>query len=301
MPCYQLNIASANSANVIIIKQENKLSSSFYALASSRGQKQIQSKGAGGAQEVLNISVAKTIFVPTLVLAEQQKIASFLSAIDEKIRQLTRRKEFLEQYKKGVMQQLFSGKLRFKDEKGKAYPKWEEKRLGDVATFYNGKAYTQSELLESGKYPVLRVGNFFSNSNWYYSDLELDDNKYCDSGDLLYAWSASFGPKIWDGDKTIYHYHIWKVVNNEMITKQFLYHVLNNETEVIKTRSSNGFALLHITKGTIENWKCSIPSIMEQKSIAKFVDSLNSKIESVTAQIERMQRYKKGLLQQMFV
>lgn len=129
-------------------------------------------------------------------LPEQQKIASFLSAVDEKIQQLTRKKELLEQYKKGVMQQLFTGKLRFKDEKGRHYPEWEEKTLGEVATFYNGKAYKQIELLDSGKYQVLRVGNFFSNSSWYYSNLELEDNKYCENGDLLYAWSASFGPKI---------------------------------------------------------------------------------------------------------
>ncbi len=85
---------------------------------------------------------------------------------------------------------------------------WEEKKLGNVATFYNGRAYKQEELLEKGKYRVLRVGNFFTNENWYYSDLELDENKYCDKGDLLYAWSASFAPKIWQEEKVIYHYSL---------------------------------------------------------------------------------------------
>jgi len=68
--------------------------------------------------------------------------------------------------------------------------------------------------------------NFFSNNIWYYSDLELDKDKYCDYGDLLYAWSASFGPKIWDGNKTIYHYHIWKVLIKENNNKSFIYHLL---------------------------------------------------------------------------
>ena len=63
--------------------------------------------------------------------------------------------------------------------------------------------YKAEELLDEGKYRVLRVGNFFTNDSWYYSDLELDNDKYCDEGDLLFAWSASFGPRIWHGEKVI--------------------------------------------------------------------------------------------------
>ncbi|MFN8968223.1 MAG: restriction endonuclease subunit S, partial [Pseudanabaena sp.] len=69
-------------------------------------------------------------------------------------------------------------KLRFPEFRDSG--EWEEKKLGEVATFYNGKAYKQEELLDQCKYRVLRVGNFFTNNNWYYSDLELDDTKYCD-------------------------------------------------------------------------------------------------------------------------
>lgn len=98
---------------------------------------------------------------------------------------------------------------------------WRKVALEVNATLLNGRAYKQDELLDSGKYPVLRVGNFFSNRGWYYSDLELDDDKYCDNGDLLYAWSASFGPQIWNGGKVIYHYHIWKVLVGEHTTDNF--------------------------------------------------------------------------------
>ena len=72
-------------------------------------------------------------------------------------------------------------------------------------------------LVSYGPYPLLRVGNFFSNRAWYYSDLELPEDKYCEDGDLLYAWSASFGPRIWQGPKVIYHYHIWKIEINETL------------------------------------------------------------------------------------
>src|SRR4029079_18777461 len=88
---------------------------------------------------------------------------------------------------------------------------WQTKKLSEVCELVNGRAYSKPELQAAGKYRVLRVGNFFTNDHWYHSDLELEDNKYCDTGDLLYAWSASFGPRIWSGGKVIYHYHIWKV------------------------------------------------------------------------------------------
>ena len=94
---------------------------------------------------------------------------------------------------------------------------WVWARMESILEFINGRAYKKSELLTSGKYPVLRVGNLFTNSTWYYSNLELDSNKYCHNGDLLYAWSASFGPTIWSGPDCIFHYHIWNVKHSEFI------------------------------------------------------------------------------------
>jgi type I restriction enzyme, S subunit len=94
----------------------------------------------------------------------------------------------------------------------------------------------------------IRLGNFFSNRNWYYSNLELGPNKYCDNGDLLYAWSASFGPKIWDGGKVIYHYHIWKTQpDEELLEKQFLYHWFEWDKENIKAEHGTGSTMIHVT------------------------------------------------------
>ena len=172
--------------------------------------------------------------------------------------------------------------------------------LGAAATFINGKAYKQEELLDKGKYKVLRVGNFFTNMDWYFSDLELDEDKYCDSGDLLYAWSASFGPRIWTDGKVIYHYHIWKVIEAKGICKQFLFVLLDNETERIKVKSSNGLGLLHITKGAIEGWGCCIPNFGEQQKIADFLTSLDEIITLEIQKLDTLKTYKKGLLQQLF-
>jgi type I restriction enzyme S subunit len=181
--------------------------------------------------------------------------------------------------------------LRFKEFEGE----WVERRLGEVATFINGRAYKQEELFIDGKYPVLRVGNLFSNSNWYYSDLELGEDKFCYYGDLLYAWSASFGPTIWEGNKTIFHYHIWKVLPKHEIDKKYLFYVLDNQTLKMKTKSSNGFALLHITKGTIENWDVLYPSILEQTKIADFLSLIDERI-STQSKIIRELRLLKSVL-----
>lgn len=115
---------------------------------------------------------------------------------------------------------------------------WSWIPLGEVATLLNGRAYKQAELLEAGPTPLLRVGNFFSNRSrsWYYSDLDLQDEKYCDEGDLLYARSASFGPKIWQSPRAIYHYHICKILTTEHIDKKFLFYLLEKDSEDIEAR-----------------------------------------------------------------
>jgi len=230
---------------------------------------------------------------------EQQKIASCLSSLDEVIAAHSQKLDVLKDHKKGLMQNLFPQegekvpKYRFKEFEKDG--EWVVKKLGESAIFINGRAYKQEELLESGKYRVLRVGNFFTNNNWYYSDLELEEKKYCEDGDLLYAWSASFGPRVWRGEKVIYHYHIWKVLPSESISNDFLFVLLDNETERMKTQNANGFALLHITKGTIENWECKIPkSKIEQQKIASCLSSLDALITAQAEKIEQLKWHKKA-------
>ncbi|MDI7384709.1 restriction endonuclease subunit S [Cronobacter dublinensis] len=163
------------------------------------------------------------------------------------------------------------------DEKPFELPEgWEWVRLGDAVEVINGRAYKKNEMLLSGT-PLLRVGNLFTSNEWYYSDLELDEDKYIDKGDLIYAWSASFGPFIWQGNKVIYHYHIWKlkVFSEPSLNKYFLHDYLASITEKIKSQG-NGIAMLHMTKERMEKQVIALPPIEEQIKIVSKIKELMS-------------------------
>jgi restriction endonuclease S subunit len=171
------------------------------------------------------------------------------------------------------------------------HPDWPMVELGKVARLINGRAYKQEELLSEGPTPVLRVGNFFSNHNWYYSDLELEEDKYCNAGDLLYAWSASFGPRIWEGPRAIYHYHIWKIETTDAIDKRFLLHLLEADSEKIKSEG-HGIAMMHATKGAMEVRKFPLPPLATQQAI---VAEIEAEQALVAANRELIARFEKKI------
>jgi len=176
---------------------------------------------------------------------------------------------------------------------------WNKFKLKDVATFINGRAYKQNELLDSGKYRVLRVGNFFTNTSWYFSDLELDDKYYAEEGDLLYTWSASFGPHIWHGEKLIYHYHIWKIELSNRFDKLFATYLLDYDKEKILS-DKNGSTMVHITKKGMEEKEVKLPSFSEQTKIGSFFKNLDDTISLHQQELDALKKTKQGFLQKMF-
>lgn len=170
---------------------------------------------------------------------------------------------------------------------------WKEYQIQDVCRLINGRAYSNDEMLEHGKYKIVRVGNLSGgNSTWFYSDLELPADKYCHNGDLLFAWACTFGPHIWKEDNTIFHYHIWKIVEDkDVMDRRFFYYYLKFATGGF-LGALNGSVMVHITKSSMEKMSIRIPKKLEdQCRIASILSSLDRKIElnnKINADLEEM-------------
>ena len=175
-------------------------------------------------------------------------------------------------------------------------------KLGDLASFVNGRAYSMPEMLHKGKYRIVRVGNFTGKDEWYYSDMELEPEKYCEKGDLLYKWACTFGPEIWAKEKAIYHYHIWKVVpNNMLIDKDYLYYLLGHMTSQWM-KAVHGSTMVHITKEIMEQNVVTIPTdVSVQHSIASVLKDIDTKIANNIAICSNLEAMAKLLYDYWFV
>lgn len=233
-----------------------------------------------------------------LALAIQGRLVPQDGTEESAATQLKKIKEFAHaQPEVGRRKKKVAGSISF-EETGVELPHgWASARLCELVRVLNGRAYARPELLASGT-PVLRVGNLFTSDRWYYSDLELEADKYCDSGDLLYAWSASFGPFIWQGGRVIYHYHIWKLdlFSNNDINKRFLYTWLLEKTQEIKA-AGHGISMAHMTKEKFEQLVISLPPLSEQARIVAKVDELMALCDQLEKQQQDRRKLQNALRQ----
>ena len=220
--------------------------------------------------------------IPVPSIAEQEKIVAeldCLSGIIEKKKQQLKEYDALAQ---SIFYEMFGNPV--DNDKG-----WETRILKDVSTLLNGRAYKQNELLSEGKYKVLRVGNFFTNGNYYYSDLELEEDKYCDNGDLLFAWSASFGAFIWNEGKVIYHYHIWKVLYDaKVLDIQYYRYLLNTMTNFFM-KDVHGIGMVHLTKAGMEQYVLPLPPLALQQQFASKIEAIEKQKTLIKKSIEEVE------------
>jgi restriction endonuclease S subunit len=248
--------------------------------------------------------------LPTL--PEQTKIANFLSAIDDKISQLTRKVELLKQYKKGIMQQIFSQQLRFKDDDGEDFPEWEEKKLGDVATLTSSKRVYLSEYTKEG-IPFYRgkeiselKQNKLPSDILYIAKESYEQYKYNfgvpQVNDILITAVGTLGNVYRIQNSSEFYFKdgnlIW--LKNIKIVSAFLEQLLENNHDVIQ-KSSIGSTQRALTIVELKKLVFYFPSLPEQTKIANFLTAIDDKINQTQNQLDNTKQYKKGLLQKMFV
>lgn len=317
-----------NSGMVIIRGDKNYLNLDYLYkyLNSNQIQNEILKIAFGSAQPQLTVSEIVKLKIQYPPLPEQAKIANFLTAIDEKIQGLKEKKSLLEEYKKGLMQQIFSQKLRFKQDDGSGFPDWEEKTLGEVYNFYSTNSFSRENLnYEVGGIRNIHYGDIhtkfktlfnLANESVPFINLDIDlskikESNYCQSGDLIIADASEDYADI---GKTI---EVVNVGNENVLAGLHTIHARPDlskmkigfgghlmKSSIVRRQImtiAQGTKVLSISATRLGNIKIILPNKTEQDKIANFLSSIDEKIEKVSQQIAEVESYKKGLLQQMFV
>lgn len=246
------------------------------------------------------------IKLPVPSYARQCEIVESYRAITNRIALKRAENDNLDSTMQAIYKNYFVDFTPFKSEPtcatklGEIPASWSVCKFCDLCDLLNGRAYSQEELLDSGKYRVLRVGNFFTKNSWYYSDMELEDNKYCYPDDLLFCWSASFGLYIWNDVKTIYHYHIWKIDFSKTAPyyREYIFLYLKQELNKL-SKEGHGSVMAHLTKSGVETLDIVSPP---EEIIKQFHNSIIPFIEHkklVEKEVQQLTELRESILSKM--
>ncbi|MBN3361473.1 restriction endonuclease subunit S [Clostridium botulinum] len=291
--------------HVCIIRLKENYNSYFIMnqILSYKVQKQIDSYQAGGNREGLNFQQIKQMNVAVTVYEEQQKIANFFSLIDKKIEKQQEKVEALKDYKKGMMQKIFSQEIRFKDENGEEYPEWGNCKIGDCFLERSERGFSNFELISvSMEKGVCKRSEIEGKDN---SSKDKSNYKLVKENDIVYnsmrMWQGASGVSKYIGivspaytvlkpKKNVYSdYFRYKFKTPDMINEFRKYSQgLTSDTWNLKYPQ-------------IKDIKIKLPVVQEQQKIANFFSSIYKKINKEKEKLDLLKEWKKGLLQQMFV
>ncbi|MFA0604898.1 restriction endonuclease subunit S [Vibrio splendidus] len=316
------------SDKIIRLRTKTGTNPNYLALSLSlkKNNYQIMSKASGLATSQTNISqkflLQTRLGIPTL--PEQQKIASFLSNVDEKIGLLSEKKDKLTEYKRGVMQQLFNGKwheqdgqltfipptLRFKADDGSEYPDWKEDRIGGIGSFYYGKSAPKWSVSKEATIPCVRYGELYNKFSgtvdkiYSRTSIPKEKLKFSRGGEVLVP---RVGEDPLDFAKCSY-LPFSNIAIGEMISVfnseedgQFMATFFRATCQKKFAKLVEGGSVSNLYFRYLENIRICIPTKNEQLKISDFISKVNGKLELVDKELEKAKEWKKGLLQQMFV
>lgn len=269
----------------------------------------VASPGGAGRNRVLNKKLFLSIPVNIPLLKEQEKISKFLTTVDKKITNLKNTIISLENQKKGLLQQIFSQKLRFKDKNGNNYPNWEKKKLGDIGSFSRGGNLSKSDLSKKGTSCIL-YGELYTYYNEFATEIKSKtlnttnlvlSKKYDvllplsgETAEDISTCTCIFFDDIALGSDLL-------IFRSSFFDGRFMSLLLKYKYKYKIAQIAQGKSIVHISEKNIKNINIKIPCIEEQQNIADFILIFTKKLENQKAQLEHWKQIKKGLLQQMFV
>lgn len=261
----------------------------------------------GGVFNNLTTEIMNNLLMSFPSVPEQQKIASFLSKVDEKIGLLSEKKDKLTEYKRGVMQQLFNGQWheqdgqltfipptrRFKADDGSEFPDWEEKTIENVCSVGTGNKDTQNRI-DGGLYPFYVRSNTVERINSFSYDGEaiLTSGDGVGVGKNYHYVNGKF-----DYHQRVYCLNEFKAGNNgKYIFYYFSEHFYRRVMRLSAKNSVDSVRRDMITKMLIP-----VPTEAEQTKIAHVLSAIDQKLDLANSELEKAKEWKRGLLQQIFV
>lgn len=280
----------------------------FFKASEHKLLSKVVGTGIGAGKLDLGDLIRLKIMMPSKY--EQEKIAGFLTVVDERVVLIEQQVELLKKYKKGIMQKIFTQKLRFRDKNGQNYPDWQTKKLGEIGKFYRGLSYDKQNVTDSGSL-VLRSSNIHDNNLDYLNDLQFV-NKNVQPEMILQkndiAICMANGSRNLVGKSAVYDGNYDGIITVGAFCS--VYRTRNRLGKFLfQTRNYRKYLDMLLAGTNINNLKnsdlaglqFSIPSSEEeQQKIANFLSSIDDKIKSEEAKLESAKLFKKSLLQRMF-
>jgi len=308
------------SQRVVAFKTKDYIDNLYFIqlIWSNKFQNTVDRLSTGSTAKGINQKSLKKVFVNIPLKLEQQKIAAFLTAVDNKIEQLSKKQELLGEYKKGLMQQIFSQAIRFSPkgtssqaqgeiDDGSDFAEWEEKKLKELFTYKNGGSF-EKDVRDNGVYNLITLNSIDINGELKSIHKTIDYNDgSLNKGDLIMVLSdvahgnfLGLTAIIPDDDKYVLNQRMGalKPKTNDCI--KFIRMFINFNQKYFKLHGQ-GSSQQNLSKGDIEKFIVNIPTLEEQTKIANFLSSIDNKIEQVGEQLDKSKAFKKALLQQMFV
>ena len=295
----------ANTLNIVIATPNKDIVTSKFILNeinSTNVKQQVLAQTAGSTQGVINTSLISKLKINFPSLPEQEKIASFLSEVDKSIEILEEEKELWEKYKKGMMQKIFSQKLRFKDENGNDYPEWEEKNGSDIFENISNKNHSSDLPILAITQDKGAIPREMIDMKVIASESSIESYKVVNKGDFIISLRSFQGGIEYSAyDGICSPAYIILKPKNEIIDN-FFKNYLKTERYIQKLCSK----LEGIRDGKMISYKyfseikLPFPSLPEQEKIANFLSTIDEKLEIVEEELELVKELKKGFLQKMF-